>query len=402
MSLLERLQKQWRRKSDMEKKSSRFAAMNARQLAGRAVWTPRHYDALIEEGYRKNVIAYRAVSIIARGAASVPWRVFKRRKELSDHPLMTLLHKPNPLQAGSALIEALLSYLLLAGNSYLEVLMAEKYPAELYVLRPDRMRVIPGVSGMPERFEYRVNGETREVGVDPLTGASPLLHLKLFNPLNDWYGSSPLESAIMAIDQHNEVSQHNLSLLQNGGNLTGALIVGKNNPDDFMDDENRQLLRESLDQLYGGSKNAGRMLILEGDFEWQEMGLSPKDLNFVEGKNISAREIAMAFGVPPMLVGVPGDATYSNYREARLHLWEDTILPLLDYLTDELNRWLVPLFGDDLKLSYDIEGIPALAERRHETWQKLEHVSFLNINEKREAIGYASIDSTTINPQEGA
>ncbi len=396
MSLLERLQKQWRQTPESEKKSSRFATMNARQFAGRAVWTPRRYDALIEEGYRKNVIAYRAVSIIARGAASVPWRVFKRRKELSDHPLITLLHKPNPLQAGSALIEAILSYLLLAGNSYLEVLMDEQLPVELYVLRPERMRVIPGPSGMPERFEYRVNGETREVGVDPLTGASPLLHLKLFNPLNDWYGASPLESAIMAIDQHNEVSQHNLSLLQNGGNPTGALIVGKNNPDDFMDDENRQLLRESLDQLYRGSKNAGRMLILEGDFEWQEMGLSPKDLNFVEGKNISAREIAMAFGVPPMLVGVPGDATYSNYREARLHLWEDTILPLLDYLTDELNRWLVPLFGDDLKLSYDIEGIPALAERRHETWQKLEHVSFLTANEKREAIGYEAIDSKSL------
>ncbi|MBX9697540.1 MAG: phage portal protein, partial [Alphaproteobacteria bacterium] len=107
-------------------------------------------------------------------------------------------------------------------------------------------------------------------------------------------------------------------------------------------------------------------------------------------------EIAMAFGVPPMLVGVPGDATYSNYREARLHLWEDTILPLLDYLTDELNRWLVPLFGDDLKLSYDIEGIPALAERRHETWQKLEHVSFLSTNEKREAIGYEAIHTKSL------
>lgn len=381
--------KKWLRPHKFAQKSSRFGAMNARQYAGRAVWTPRRYDALIEEGYRKNAIAYRAVSIIARGAASVPWRIFKRRQELSEHPLLKLIHQPNPIQAGSAFIESIISYLLLSGNSYVEVLQGEKHPAELYVLRPDRVRVIPGPNGIPHRFEYHVNGEARQVGIDPVTASSPILHLKLFNPLNDWYGLSPLESAITAIDQHNEVSAHNLSLLQNGGNPSGALVVGKNTPDDRLDEENLAILRESLEQLYRGSKNAGRMLILEGDFEWQEMGLSPKDLNFVEGKNLSAREIAQAFGVPPMLVGVPGDATYSNYREARLHLWEDTILPLLDYLTDELNRFLVPMFGADVRLAYDIEGVPALSERRHETWQKLEHVSFLTPNEKREAIGYA-------------
>ncbi|MGN6671055.1 MAG: phage portal protein [Candidatus Nucleicultricaceae bacterium] len=379
-------------------KSSRFGAMNARQHAGRAVWTPRRYDTLMEEGYRKNAIAYRAVSIIARGAASVPWRVFKHGQELSDHPLISLIHKPNPLQAGASFFESVLSYLLLAGNSYVELLLGDNGPLELYTLRPDRVRVIPGPNGCPLRYEYRVNGEAREVGMDPVTGTSPILHLKLFNPLNDWYGLSPLESAIMAIDQHNEVASHNLALLQNGGSPTGALVIGKNTPDERLDEENLTHLRESLDQLYRGTKNAGRMLILEGDFEWQEMGLSPKDLNFVEGKNMSAREIAQAFGVPPMLVGISGDATYSNYREARLHLWEDTILPLLDYLTDELNRWLTPLYGAGLRLAYDIEGVPALAERRNETWQKLEQVTFLTQNEKREAIGYGALDAPIQNP----
>lgn len=389
--------KEWLLPQKILQKSSRFGAMNARQHAGRAVWTPRRYDTLIEEGYRKNAIAYRAVSIIARGAASVPWRVFKQGQELSDHPLISLIHKPNPLQAGASFFESVLSYLLLAGNSYVELLLGDSGPLELYTLRPDRVRVIPGPNGCPARYEYRVNGEAREVGMDPVTGTSPILHLKLFNPLNDWYGLSPLESAIMAIDQHNEVASHNLALLQNGGSPTGALVIGKNTPDERLDEENLAHLRESLDQLYRGTKNAGRMLILEGDFEWQEMGLSPKDLNFVEGKNMSAREIAQAFGVPPMLVGVPGDATYSNYREARLHLWEDTILPMLDYLTDELNRWLTPLYGAGLRLAYDIEGVPALAERRNETWQKLEQVTFLTQNEKREAVGYGALDASIQN-----
>ena len=131
-------------------------------------------------------------------------------------------------------------------------------------------------------------------------------------------------------------------------------------------------------------------MILEGDFEWHEMGLSPKDLDFIEGKNVSAREIAQAYGVPPMLVGIVGDATFANYKEARMHLWEDVILPLLDYLTSEFSMWLGQDYG--LSFSYDVDSIPALAPKREATWSKLINADFLTLNEKRQAVGYASID----------
>ena len=121
------------------------------------------------------------------------------------------------------------------------------------------------------------------------------------------------------------------------------------------------------------------------------MGLSPKDLDFGEGKNMSSREIAQIFGVPPMLVGVPGDATFSNYREARLHLWEDTILPLLDRFVNQLNTWLVPQFGTHLRLSYDIDAIPALSAKREAMWERTNNCTFLTLNEKREAFGYPPI-----------
>jgi HK97 family phage portal protein len=130
---------------------------------------------------------------------------------------------------------------------------------------------------------------------------------------------------------------------------------------------------------------------MEGDFDWKEMGLSPKDLDFVEGKNISAREIAQAFGVPPMLVGVPGDATFANYREARFHLWEDTIIPLVEYITAELNLWLLPQFSENLRLAYDLDSIPALAPRREAAWAKIASADFLTINEKRQAVGYSPV-----------
>jgi HK97 family phage portal protein len=155
--------------------------------------------------------------------------------------------------------------------------------------------------------------------------------------------------------------------------------------------EQRQDLKETLGALYEGQHNAGRVMVLEGDFQWKEMGLSPRDMDFIDGKNLSAREIAQAYGVPPMLVGVPGDATFSNYKEARYHLWEDTILPLLDHIIDEFNRWLCSTFGENLRLGYHLDAIPALACRREEVWSKFESASFLTINEKRKAMGYPPI-----------
>ena len=385
-----------KRGSNAPQKSSvgRIIAMNQ---AGRPVWTPRRYDTLTMEGYQKNVIVYRAVNLIARGAASVPWRLYHGREELLHHPLLNLLHCPSPRQAGSAFIESILAYLLLAGNSYIEVIRdLEGRPAELHPLRPDRVKIIPSALGTPQAYEYSVNGASRTLKGDRLDTWGDVLHLQLFNPLNDWYGMSPIEAAACAIDQHNAVANHNLALLQHGGRPSGALIYGKRYAQENLTPEQRDRLRQDLKDYFTGEHNAGRTLILEGDFEWKEMGLSPKDLDFIQGKNLSAREIAQAYGVPPMLVGVPGDATFSNYKEARFHLWEDTILPLLDHLTDEMNLWLAPQFDEALHLSYDIDKIPALAQRREEAWAKINGAQFLTINEKRRAVGYAPLEEGNV------
>jgi HK97 family phage portal protein len=211
-------------------KASTTSPMVAYHTVGKPVWTPRRYESLSQEGYRKNVIVYRAVNLISRGVASVPWRLYNHEKELSLHPLLTLLHAPGPLQGGASFMEMLASYLLLAGNSYVEaVMLPSGQVGELHALRPDRMKVIPGKSGLPQAYEYSVNGQSKILHQEGGGALAPVLHLKLFNPLNDWYGMSPLEAASCSIDQHNTVAAHNLALLQNGGRPSGALIVGGEN-----------------------------------------------------------------------------------------------------------------------------------------------------------------------------
>jgi HK97 family phage portal protein len=374
-------------------KSSRVASLLAVGTAHQPMWTPAQYDRLAEMGYQRNGIVYRSVSLIARSIASVPWLLYEGEKEIQAHPLLTLLEKPNPLQDGNSWMQAAVTTLLLSGNLYVEAVGPEDGAAdELYVLRPDRMRVIPGSGGVPQGYVYTVNGQSKTIAVNPLTGFGPLLHIKLFHPLNDWYGLSPLEAALKPIDFHNTVANHNLALLQNGGRPSGGLFL-KPNPQTGMtlSEEQRADLRESLKEVYQGTRNAGQIMILEGDFDWKEMGLSPKDMDFGEGKHTAAREIAQIFGVPPMLVGVPGDATFSNYREARLHLWEDTVLPLLDMILSQLNQWLACGFGPSLRLSYNSDAIPALALKREAEWEKINRCAFLTLNEKREAVGYAPL-----------
>ncbi len=343
-------------------------------LLGKPQWTPRDYQQLADEGYQKNVIVYRCVNLITRGLSSIPWLLYDQDVEIDHHPLLDLLNTPNPRQAGSAFMECLVGHLLLSGNAYIQAVFdGHNIPCELYALRPDRMNVVAGEEGVPIAYEYAVNSTKRSFNCDPDQGNVAILHFKHFHPLNDWYGMSPIEAAARSLDQHNVAAAHNLSLLQNGGRPSGSLTYRQSPHAPPLTDSQRETLREDIKEVYQGTSNAGKIMVMEGDFEWKEMGLSPKDLDFIEGKNLSAREIAQAFGVPPLLVGIPGDATFANYKEARYHLWEDTIIPLIESLVAELNLWLCPFFGKNLKLGYDLDSIPALTIRRESTWNKITH-----------------------------
>ena len=383
----------WRGDARPEQKASAVGALVSFQNVGQARWMDRRYDKLAEEGYKRNVVAYRCIRIIAHGAAGVPWLLYNAAgKEIEEHPLLDLLQRPNPQQAGAALFETFYSFYLISGNSYLEAVTAGGAPSELWPLRPDRMKIIPGPKGQPAAYDYMAGGQTYRFPVDAARGVSPVLHWKTFHPLDDWYGMSPIEAAAYAIDQHNAAGAWNQALLQNSARPSGALVYAPKEGPANLNDEQFKRLKRQVDEQYGGAANAGRPMLLDGGLDWKEMSLSPKDMDFLNTKLQSARDVCAAFGVPPMLVGVLGDATYANFKEARLALWEDTIMPFLDGGTDALNQWLVPAFGEGLRLDYDDDAISALGPRREELWARMQAAQFLTTNEKREALGYEPVD----------
>lgn len=379
--------------------------MVAYQCLGKPLWSDQDYATLVKVGYQQNVIAYRCVELISKSLAGVPWMVYEKTAkgeyELPAHPLLALLRQPNALQSWCSLMKEFVSQLLLSGNAYLQLSRppgkgTSESPNKLKVLRPDRVRILVDGEGKPVGYEVTKKRTKKVFTFDRKTGVSDILHVKMFHPTNDWYGMSPLEAASHSIDQHNAVGEHNLAILQNGGRPSGALIIRHPHDGQNLNPQQREHLKRDLHEVYGGAQNAGKILVLEGNCEWKEMGLSPKDLDFHSGRQMAAREIAQAFGVPTILIGLTEDATYSNYKEARLNLWEETLLPLLDYLAAELNRWLVPFFGENLELRYDRDAIPALASKRDSLWETLQKSDFLTVNEKRQILGFSPLSAERI------
>jgi HK97 family phage portal protein len=372
-----------------DRKASATGPMIAFETLRRPVWTPRDYAAFAREGFMQNAVVYRSVRMIAEAAASVPLVLYDGGQDLDQHPLLDLLAVPSPGQTQAGFFEAWYGFMLVSGNAYAEAVSNGRDLRELHVLRPDRMKVIPGVEGWPEAYEYSVNGQTLRFESEPLLGVSPILHLKLFHPDNDHYGMSPIEAAATAIDIHNAASVWNKALLDNSARPSGALVYAAS--DGRMTAEQFERLKSEMEQGFSGPKQAGRPLLLEGGLDWKPLSLSPKDMDFVEAKNAAAREIALALGVPPMLLGIPGDNTYSNYQEANRSFWRQTVLPLVHRSSRALASWLAPAYGGQLSLRPDLDQIEALSSEREALWARLDRATFLTVDEKRAAIGYGPL-----------
>ena len=396
MTLFQKFGRLFSRKDSV---SRQLIAINS---SGRPVSTPRRYDTFASEGYQKNVVVYKCIWLIANACSSIPWLLYKKagsakgkRQEITEHPFFDLLGKPNPFQSAAEFEEAIHAFKLISGNSYVEAVgPAKNKIAELHIWRPDRVRIIPATSGYPGAYEYSVGNQTRQVQVDVVAGKSPILHLKSFNPLNDWYGMAAIEAAVLGIDQHNQAGHWNLGLLQNSAVPSGFIVAESTelNPTGALSTEQRTQLKEEIELKFSGSRNAGRPMLLEGGVRWEQVSINPKDMDWVNSRHTSARDIALAFGVPPMLLGIPGDNTYSNYKEANQAFYEQTVIPHKNSLKAWWNLWLLPSFGEGTECDFDKDGIEALASKREAIWARIDKATDLTINEKREAKGYEPVE----------
>ncbi len=370
-----------------EKKSYAGGAMFAFHAQSRAAWSAGDYATLSRVGYMRNPVVNRCVRMISEAAATADPILYRGDQALDEHDLLTLLNRPNTRQSGKTFMETIYGHLLVSGNAYVEMVKLGDNPRELHALRPDRVKVLVDAHGWPSGYEYTANRKTiRHLADD--RGNTSVLHFSLFHPLDDQHGFPPLQAALMALDVHNAASQWNKSLLDNSARPSGALIYSSNDGANLSDEQFDRLKRE-LEEGYAGAQKAGRPLLLEGGLDWKAMSYSPRDMDFMQARNGAARDIALAFGVPPMLLGIPGDNTYANYREANRAFWRQTVMPLVLRSYDSLGHWFSGHLNEPFRLSFDADRIDGLSPEREALWQRINSADFLDDNEKRQAAGYS-------------
>ncbi len=374
-----------------EQKASAAGRVMAWGGAGRVAWSPRDVVSLTKNGFLGNPIGFRAVKLIAEAAAALPLVLQDRERRYEAHPLIDLMRRPNPAQGRAELLEALYGHLLLTGNAYVEAVAGEEaaLPLELYVLRSDRMSVVPGADGWPVAYEYAVGG--RKHRFDMTGEIPPICHIRSFHPQDDHYGFTPMRAAASAVDVHNAASRWSKALLDNAARPSGAIVYRGSDGNATLTQEQYDRLLDEMASQHQGAANAGRPMLLEGGLDWKPMGFSPSDMEFQKTKEAAAREIAVAFGVPPMLLGIPGDATYANYQEANRAFYRLTVLPLAHRVSAALSDWLARFSGEAVELRPDLDQVPALAGERDQQWRRVSEASFLTDAEKRAILGLPKI-----------
>ncbi|UWQ21011.1 phage portal protein [Jannaschia sp. W003] len=363
-----------------ERKRSAAGRVAAWGASGRPVWSARDTGTLMRLGFQTNPVGHRCVKLIAEAAAAVPVAVAGREGRFAVHPVLDRLERPNPAQGRTEFLEACYGQLLLTGNAYVEAVGPGGWPDELHVLRSDRMSVVPGADGWPVGYDYAMGGRTHRFRVGEV---SPVAHLRFFHPSDDHYGLSPMTAAAGAVDVHNAASAWSKALLDNAARPSGAIVNGG----EEMSAEQFDRLSAELEASHQGARNAGRPMLLDGGLDWKPMGFSPSDMEFQRTKEAAAREIATAFGVPPMMLGIPGDATYANYAEANRAFYRLTVLPLVGRVCEGLGAWLADHGGERIRLEADRDRVPALQSERDGEWRRIGEAAFLSDAEKRAMLG---------------
>ncbi len=356
----------------------RPARVEARPALGRAgstigAWPPS-YEAQVRDGYCRNAVAQRAVRLVAEAVASAP--------VVASAPALGALVAARA--GGVPVLETVAAQLQLHGNAFVQVLRdSEGGAAALYPLRPERVSVEADATGWPAAYRYQVGARVTRLHAEPVR--PEVIHLKAFHPLDDHYGLGALGAAAAAIAVHNASATWNKALLDNAARPSGALVY---DPGDgsTLSPEQFQRLSSEMETGFSGAAQAGRPMLLEGGLKWQALSMTPADMDFVELKAAAAREIALAFGVPAMLLGLPGDSTHANYREANRALWRLAVLPLAATILDGLAQGLAGWWPDG-SLAIDLNKVPALSEDRERLWASVSAADFLSKNEKRDMLG---------------
>lgn len=358
---------------------------------GSSIYPKQRFEDISKEGYSYNAEVFASINKLALAVSSVPIKIVEHmpngeHMELPyNHPLVRLVRRPNDYQSWREMVESYVSFYALHGNSYIQPLKVDgkRTPSELHVWRPDKIKILQGNATRPILgYEYEENGVIVKLPYDAL------IHWKTWNPMEWWYGLSPVTPASYAIDLHSEYNKHNFNVIKRGARQPNYLeYTGK-----MLTQAQVEKIRDDFESKYGGADNAGKPPITYGGLAIKELnGFKPVDMDWVDGQMNAKRQINTALGVPSELLNDVEAKKYGNLLESRRMFWIDTIIPTAEKMYATLTRGLAHQFGRNIEFIVDKDKIDGIQGERAILYDKITNAykeGVLNREEARIELGH--------------
>jgi len=344
-----------------------------------------NYQTFAREGYMNNELVYACIDELATTAAEP--RMMARSGQTWRHTgdICDLLNNPNPFMDSFQFWATIIMHLSLAGNAYaLKVRSGSGKVVELWLMRPDRVRIVPSTSSYIGHYIYNVGG-----GDFVNIPAEDVIHWKERHPLDDWYGMPPLMAISGRTDLDNYMKDFQKSAFLNGG-MPGAVLSIKQK----VSPEDKQAIGDRFRNKFGGPNGWHELLILdnaESSYTPMSMSLGNQGLVIPELDMIAVERICSVFHVFPPLIGYMKDTGgYNSLFALERHWWTSTLMPLYQSLAGPLNLRLVPEFPRINELKFDMTLVLALQEDQDKLairWGKLAQTGVASVQEAREKVG---------------
>jgi len=354
---------------------------------GREQPLPVDYTTLTTDGFKRNELVYRCISMRAQAYTEPVLRVQIGGEDAGDnHPLVQLIKSPWPKVSMSHLLKSRSIMLDIGGTAYWEKIRDRGGRVKgLAPIRPDRMSIIPSADGIAS-YKYKVG--------DFVTYFEPedVIQFNYYDPISDFYGLAPLQVCARAADSDNERTDFTRSFFLNAAVPYGLLKTKVK-----LDEGETDRIKRKWKAEYGGVDNWHNIAVLDADADYQRLGLTQEEMSFPDLTNLAETRICMVFQIPPVLAGsMVGieHSTYSNYAEARQQFWQDSMVPMVAELEDVLNQELAAEFGDNVSILIDVSEIKALQEDRTAIFDRVTKAyigGLLMQNEGREEMGFEQV-----------
>lgn len=390
-----------------------------KMVKGKAVYPADTIENYINHGYLFNPLVYSIVSFIAGKASSIPWGAYEIKDDkalrsyksansynintkiiktkalvaLPDHDLNHLFIKPNTLQGWSEFVEQVVGFKLITGNSYIHVIgptggvnagsIRELWPIPSQIIRPvagDKMQPVVG-------YKY-LNSEQ-------LIPSEQMIHLKYWTPEyfngQNLIGLSPIRASMRLVTKSNASFDSSVGAFQNQGAF--GIISAEKETD--LTEEQADMIERRLMKKVGGPNNRGKNIVTSASLKWQQMGMSPVDLNIIESDKMDLRSLCNVFHVPSELFNDAGNKTYSNTKEAGSAVYTNAVLPALNNLRDNLNQFIVGRYPG-IYVDYDASMISELQDDLQMMTTALAGAWWITPEERRDLMNFPADDTNPL------